>query len=524
METNITIPTGNRTDALLPHKKASSKQNKNEINNSEFIDNFLNTLIASLNPGDLSLDKSSIDKLSSLVLNEAKSNQGLSDLDLKQFIKNLKKELSNAKPHQLSLEDLEEIVTKLLSKSSLGILKFGKTQKGSDNQNLNSFETLLNSNTKENENALSELKGKNIISEDNIVGGKANKSNGKMEKLLLNLRKFLSKDEFSAIKKSLLAGDTNINKHIEPKAEAIQKFVSIITGKEADAKNKIDLKLANVNLDVHSQNDEIGKQLIENVNSTHNKETQSNPIKIIDGFIVSKDAEKQTQNTKPILDINNLKYEIENQNGQIKLVFDKSGENLLSKDFLKEQKKELLKQNIIKSDVTNLIDRTNTQKIDVKKADNIMKSNFVENVIKNIKLAKSGSNNVARIMLTPRHLGDITLRISMIGNSVKLHIKADKSETAEHIDRQLPLLKDRLNDNGLKVEQVIIDAPESENLTYFNQNQNKNEQGELRRQFVDSFRNLAAKEDFELSMNDVAYYNMDNPMVGYDKVGSITNV
>jgi flagellar hook-length control protein FliK len=139
-------------------------------------------------------------------------------------------------------------------------------------------------------------------------------------------------------------------------------------------------------------------------------------------------------------------------------------------------------------------------------------------------MSKSGASNTARIMLTPRTLGDITLRISMVGNSVKLHIKADKSETAEHIDRQLPLLKERLNDNGLKVEQVIIDSAESENLTYFNQNQDKNEQKELRRQFIDSFRNLAAKEDFELSLDNVAYYNIDSPIMSYNKVGSKVNV
>ena len=138
-------------------------------------------------------------------------------------------------------------------------------------------------------------------------------------------------------------------------------------------------------------------------------------------------------------------------------------------------------------------------------------------------MTKSGGSNVARIMLNPRSLGDLTMRISLVGNNVKLFIKADKSEAAEHIDRQLPLLKERLVENGLKVEQVIIESSESDHLANNSNNQNRNEQEELRRQFVQSFKNLAAKEDFDIAYGDAVYSNSSSAM-SYTQAGSRINV
>ena len=193
------------------------------------------------------------------------------------------------------------------------------------------------------------------------------------------------------------------------------------------------------------------------------------------------------------------------------------------KGFTREQIQESITQRVVTSDISELLTKTNTKKVELKKTENIVKSNFVEKAIKNIKMTKSGGANVARIMLNPRSLGDITLRITMIGNNVKLYIKADKSEAAEHIDRQLPLLKERMAESGLKVEQVVIESSETDHLANNQERQNRNEKEELRREFVKSFGRIAAKGEFDISMNDVAYYN-NNPFVGYTKAGSKVNV
>ena len=82
------LPFANGTDIVSPSKKATkiSKESK-EL---DFMDNFLNVLITNMNPGDLSLDSQTSDKLTKLVNSEIESNEYLSGIDLKQFINSLK--------------------------------------------------------------------------------------------------------------------------------------------------------------------------------------------------------------------------------------------------------------------------------------------------------------------------------------------------------------------------------------------------------------------------------------------------
>lgn len=559
METNKAIPSNYGSDILSPIKKATSKSEKTEPTDSEFINNFLTVLITNLNPNDLSLDKDTSDKLSKLISNEAQSNKDLSGLDLKQFIANLKNELSNGKPHKLSLDGLESIVEKLLNNNNLKMLsketnqdKLIDTSSESINENIfNKLGDLTGKFTKSKETLVNnlldnnELKDENLIKTIDTVAVKSNKDEKGIEKLLFNLRKFLTKDEFNLIKKNLQSGNSKETNFIAPKLTAISKYLSIITGKENEAKNKIELKSNDISLDVSTkksdnlpstnliQNAQI--QASDDLTTVLEKESKFITNTSENNLTTEKKAENQApiikgddnqiSKSKIIADKNTLEFEINNKNGQIKLEFDNKGEGPLSKDFSKEQRQELLKQNIAKSDISQLITgKAKVKGVELKKADTIMKSNFVENAIKSIKMTRNGGNNIARIMLAPRELGDITLRISMIGNSVKLHIKAEKSEAADHIDRQLPLLKDKLNDSGLRIDQVTIESAESENLASYNQQQQKNEQEELRRQFVKSFRNIAAIEDFELSMNEVAYYNSNNQISSYTKAGSKINV
>lgn len=559
METNKAIPSNYGSDILSPIKKATSKSEKTEPTDSEFINNFLTVLITNLNPNDLSLDKDTSDKLSKLISNEAQSNKDLSGLDLKQFIANLKNELSNGKPHKLSLDGLESIVEKLLNNNNLKMLnketnqdKLIDTSSESINENIfNKLGDLTGKFTKSKETLVNnlldnnELKDENLIKTIDTVAVKSNKDEKGIEKLLFNLRKFLTKDEFNLIKKNLQSGNSKESNIIAPKLTAISKYLSIITGKENEAKNKIELKSNDISLDASTkksdnlpstnliQNTQI--QASDDLTTVLEKESKIITNTSENNLTTEKKAENQApiikgddnqiSKSKIIADKNTLEFEINNKNGQIKLEFDNKGEGPLSKDFSKEQRQELLKQNIAKSDISQLITgKAKVKGVELKKADTIMKSNFVENAIKSIKMTRNGGNNIARIMLAPRELGDITLRISMIGNSVKLHIKAEKSEAADHIDRQLPLLKDKLNDSGLRIDQVTIESAESENLASYNQQQQKNEQEDLRRQFVKSFRNIAAIEDFELSMNEVAYYNSNNQISSYIKAGSKINV
>lgn len=491
METKIAIPSQNGTDKVVHNKKNGTPSE--ETSEMDFIDNFLSVLITNMNPSDLSLDANTSDKLSKLINNETVANEDISKIDLKQFINSLKSELANGKPHQLNLEGMKETVSNLLS---------GQTSSS-------------------------------IIQEDSLATGAllTDKGDDSTEKLLLNLRKFLTKEEFENIKNNLQPSITKKNIEVAPKVEVINRFLSVITGKELEAKSKIESKANNISLEtnqspkgndlisilLHNSDVHIEAQSKENGNFASVK---SNMV----GLEQSATAEVQTISSKYVttekqaLNIENeIKAEQSIANGNTK------NEGDLPKEFTKQQNRDQQKQRIVKSDISELLTKTNTKKVELKKTENVVKSNFVEKAIKNIKMTKSGGANVARIMLNPRSLGDITLRITMIGNNVKLYIKADKSEAAEHIDRQLPLLKERMVDSGLKVEQVIIESSETDHLANNKEQNNRNEQEELRRQFVKSFGRIAAKEEFDISMNDVAYYN-NNPFVGYTKAGSKVNV
>jgi|GEM_PF-1389376 len=565
------LPYANGTDTIMPTKKADKLTE--EAAEFDFLDNFLNVLITNMNPGDLSLDSQTSDKLTKLVNSEIESNKDLSGIDLKQFINSLKSELSNEKPHKLTLESIKATITKLISKFTDLKLNLNSTESGLDiiNENFDNDQDLSNKlNNKDNAKVAYKIH-KNLEADNSQLASDS-------EKLLFNLRKYLTKDEYNTIKKNIQSGANTQESKLTPKVEAISKFLTEMAGKETDAKSKIvakasDILLSNENeknnssqkvtlsnsdsidvkladniklvnsqsvsnknihnvindnpLNIDSEDTSILNKAIESESKLLSTDKQGTQTEIIDTKVnsISANLDKKQSNSPSKLveqkDVANIENQIKSEQGLGDNSKKESGE--FSKEFTREQNKEVIKQRIVKSDISELLTRTNTKKIEATKAETTTRSNFVENAIKTIKMTKSGGSNVARIMLNPRSLGDLTMRISLIGNNVKVYIKADKSEAAEHIDRQLPLLKERLVENGLKVEQVIIESSESDHLANYRDNHNKNEQEELRRQFVKSFKNIAAKEEFDISMNDVVYNN-SSPVMGYTQAGSTINV
>ena len=541
------LPFANGTDIVSPSKKATkiSKESK-EL---DFMDNFLNVLITNMNPGDLSLDSQTSDKLTKLVNSEIESNEYLSGIDLKQFINSLKSELANEKPHKLTLDSIKATITKLISKFTDLKLNLNSTESGLDiiKENFDNNQDLTNKlDNKDNAKVAYKI-------HKNLEADNSNLANDS-EKLLFNLRKYLTIDEYNTIKKNIQSGANTQESKLTPKVEAISRFLTEMAGKETDAKSKIVAKASDILLSKEvvktTQSQEttllksdsvvtkISDDISQNLSMNNaDKKKKKNSLKSelnssIEGKVVEPKLKnitanldnKQTTPTSKIVDekyVANTENQIKSEQGLGDNTKKESGE--FGKEFTREQNKEVIKQRIVKSDISELLTRTNTKKIEATKAETTNRSNFVENAIKTIKMTKSGGSNVARIMLNPRSLGDLTMRISLVGNNVKLFIKADKSEAAEHIDRQLPLLKERLVENGLKVEQVIIESSESDHLANNSNNQNRNEQEELRRQFVQSFKNLAAKEDFDIAYGDAVYSNSSSAM-SYTQAGSRINV
>lgn len=541
------LPFANGTDIVSPSKMAT-KISK-ESNELDFMDNFLNVLITNMNPGDLSLDSQTSDKLTKLVNSEIESNEYLSGIDLKQFINSLKSELANEKPHKLTLDSIKATITKLISKFTDLKLNLNSTESGLDiiKENFDNNQDLTNKlDNKDNAKVAYKI-------HKNLEADNSNLANDS-EKLLFNLRKYLTIDEYNTIKKNILSGANTQESKLTPKVEAISKFLTEMAGKETDAKSKIVAKASDILLSkevvkttqsqettllksdsvVTKISDDISQNLSMNnaENESKNNSLKSELNSSIEGKVVEPELKNITANldnkqTTPTSKIVDEKY-VANAENQIKYEQGlgdntKKESSEFGKEFTREQNKEVIKQRIVKSDISELLTRTKTKKIEATKAETTSRSNFLENTIKTIKMTKRGGSNVARIMLNPRSLGDLTMRISLVGNNVKLFIKAEKSEAAEHIDKQLPLLKERLVENGLKIEQVIIESSESDHLANNNNNQNRNEQEELRRQFVQSFKNLAAKEDFDIAYGDAVYSNSSSAM-SYTQAGSRINV
>ncbi len=545
------LPFSNGTDTIMPSKKAVKLTE--EATELGFMDNFLNVLITNMNPGDLSLDSQTSDKLSKLVNSEIESNDDLSGIDLKQFINSLKSELANEKPHKLTLDSIKATITKLISKFTDLKPSLKSTDSGLDILKESSETETLQVN-KEESKETSKVAYKIYKNADADITQVANDS----EKLLFNLRKYLTKDEYNTIKKNLQSGSNNQESKLTPKVEAISKFLTEMSGKEIDAKSKIVAKANDILLSsevvktIQSQettvlktdtvvakiSDDISQNSLPNLSQDiAESETKNSTLKsVLNSSLDGKTVEPEIKNIAANLDqkqvaqptktvdekvLANAESNIKSEQGLGDNTKKESSE--FGKEFTREQGKDTIKQRIVKSDISELLTKTNTKKVEATKTETVTRSNFVENAIKTIKMTKSGGSNVARIMLNPRSLGDLTMRISLVGNNVKIYIKADKSEAAEHIDRQLPLLKERLVENGLKVEQVIIESSETDHLSNNKDNQNRNEQEELRRQFAKSFKNIAAKEEFEFSINDVVYNN-SSPYVGYTQAGSTINV
>lgn len=511
METNITLPSKNGTDKILHNKKVSTT--KEEPQELDFIDNFLSVLITNMNPSDLSLDLQTSDKLSKLIDSNPDGNKDLSNIDLKQFISSLKSELANGKPHQLSLEAMKVTVSNLLA-----------------NQNISFQDDFLNGKSTAVIGTLLENVSEDKKSFDSIITSQG-ETDDSTEKLLLNLRKFLSNDEYNSIKNNLQPSIAKKNIEVSPKVDAINRFISVITGKELDAKSKIVSKSNNISLESESKPVSLNNSIKSEFTISSQKTESSELLHTINEPITGQKVAFETL-SKVVVDSNTVTLSIEDKQfisveKEIKPELNKNisiigSDGELSQEFGKQQNKDSLKQRIAKSDISELLGKSVTKKSELTKTENIAKSDFVEKAIKNIKLTKSGGTNIARIMLNPRSLGDITLRITLIGNSVKLYVKADKSEAAEHLERQLPLLKERMAESGLRVEQVIIESSESDHLKNNQERNSKNEQEELRRQFVKSF-GKTAKEEFDISKLDVANYN-SSPFSGYTKAGSKINV
>ncbi len=124
---------------------------------------------------------------------------------------------------------------------------------------------------------------------------------------------------------------------------------------------------------------------------------------------------------------------------------------------------------------------------------------------KTIQMVKNTSNNSvqkARLYLTPKSLGTVIVEIQMHNDIASLKIKADTKEVLKSIESQLPGLKEKLGQQGIKTDSVDIGLRNSEQEllgqnSFAGGSREDYSESEARKEFINSFGALSAGETFE---------------------------
>ncbi len=89
-------------------------------------------------------------------------------------------------------------------------------------------------------------------------------------------------------------------------------------------------------------------------------------------------------------------------------------------------------------------------------ADKELSTNIVNQIVEQIKLRVTENVTSMELYLTPETLGKINLQISSKNGVVTAQITTETTITKEAIESQLALLKENLNEQGLKIEAVEV--------------------------------------------------------------------
>jgi flagellar hook-length control protein FliK len=166
----------------------------------------------------------------------------------------------------------------------------------------------------------------------------------------------------------------------------------------------------------------------------------------------------------------------------------KSGNSKLNNDefagLIRQQRTESFKDSI-KTQETKPGNPQELQKIRL--------SEFPATAMRMIKNAGNNTISTARLTLKPESLGTLEVRISMSGDIATMSIKADSREAMKSLESQIGTLKEKLNQEGIKTENIELSyKDDSKFQENFLQNKDggfgRREFDESKREFIGSFR------------------------------------
>jgi flagellar hook-length control protein FliK len=86
-----------------------------------------------------------------------------------------------------------------------------------------------------------------------------------------------------------------------------------------------------------------------------------------------------------------------------------------------------------------------------------VKLNKIPNMLNDIITGSNGNySGTAKLILTPKTLGTIFVEINVHEDSVKMSIRADNHDTVKLIENSLGSLRDKIETNGVKIENLTI--------------------------------------------------------------------
>lgn len=455
METNIKNSLIASSELSAPGTTIS-KENGEFQQSFDFVEQFLSLIVSDFNSNTPDLKSKINPEAASEIVEKLKSLEGFTNQDLKSLLSKLNIDLPKiSNDGNVDFTQLVKLIEKISSSN------FKKIKP-------NGLDTSKNTIQKISEHTYS----------SNMVNS---------EEFLSKIKKYLSKSDFEKIKSSLQKNDSESQPKPLIENTNLNSLGFQYSDKESNAKQKIFSKNSNKLLDILQTNVKSEELPLAStkVDKPVAQEKQSHQAIIRESIA----SEGTAKNGSFLNEDKGMFGEHKKNNNNAKLAQEK------------------LQSKVARTQLSDFISSSKTESVESVKSESTMRSNFVEKAIKTIKLAKNGVSSNARIYLQPRQLGSINMRMNLIGNSVSLVIKAEKSETLQHIEKQLPALKEKLNESGLRLDQITYESSESNDLQNNDNNKNRHEQEELRRKFVNSIKNRAAKGSFEISDLDLANYN-----------------
>ncbi len=326
-----------------------------------------------------------------------------------------------------------------------------------------------------NSNTISDLKGNKVTLSDKTISA------------IDSLDEFINEEITS---KKSVGLNNNIDNSIKPITNSkTNKLSDIVMFK--DAYIKIEKNTKQTNQDIQPQqiytNDGLKlNNFLINQNVKINEKTTSDNNFIFNDTgneIVSQHFELQKET--------NLEND---SNGKSNNFFDFSKKETMVEDNILKTQVDLVGQSKFKTEFF----KAEMKEIPARSFSNVNPNEINAPILKTINDMHGDGSTVANLILNPVNLGMIRVEIAIKDNVAKIKINAESADVAKTIEAQLPALKDKLAESGIKTDNLDLNynKKESESSDHFAQNQQnaKQEEGEVRKKYLEFMKRLGELE------------------------------